>query len=91
MNRLRIVFPLVLFIIFHCTAQLDTTRIDSIVQKAVTTDTFEGTILIADKGAISYHESFGFTDTDKVTPVSNSAHFSVASVTKLFTAIAIIG
>lgn len=90
MYRLRIAIPIALLSIIHCTAQLNTARIDSIVQKAVTTDTFEGTILIADKGTISYHESFGFTDNNKVTPISNSAHFSVASVTKLFTAIAIM-
>ncbi|TMM53721.1 beta-lactamase family protein [Maribacter algarum] len=74
----------------HGNAQLDTARIDSIVQKSVSSDAFEGTVLIADKGNIVYQESFGFNDSDNRTPVTNTSHFSIASVTKLFTAIAIM-
>ena len=73
---------------FHCNAQLDISRIDSIVQKSVTTDLFEGTVLIADRGNIIYHESFGFKVDESSAAITNATHFSIASVTKLFTAIA---
>ncbi len=90
MIRILIAIPLLLLALFHCNAQPDTSRIDSIVQKSAATDAFEGTVLVADKGNILYQESFGFTDSDSRTPVTNSSHFQIASVTKLFTAITIM-
>lgn len=90
MIRTLIAIPFLLLSIFHCHSQLDTARIDSIVQKSITTNAFEGTILIADKGELVYHESFGFKGSDSSSPVTNTSHFSIASVTKLFTAIAIM-
>lgn len=86
----RILLPFLALIIFSGNAQPDSNPIDSIVQKSVTTDLFEGTILIADKGAIVYQESFGFKDAEKSVPITNTSHYSIASVTKLFTAIAIM-
>jgi len=71
-------------------AQLDTIRIDSIVQKSVIADAFEGAILIADKGDIVYQESFGFKDENKKVPTKITSKYSIASITKLFTAIAIM-
>ena len=90
MIRILIAIPLLLLTLFHCNAQPDTSRIDSIVQKSAATDAFEGTVLVAHKGNILYQESFGFTDSDNRTPVTNSSHFLIASVTKLFTAITIM-
>jgi len=90
MIRILLLLSVLQFGILHTYAQLDTKRIDSIVQKSVVADSFEGTVLVADKGNIIYHESFGFTDNDKRSPVTNTAHFSVASITKLFTAIIIM-
>lgn len=90
MTRTRIAITFLFLAGFLCNAQLDTARIDSIVQKSVTVVSFEGTVLVADKGNILYQESFGFTDSDNRTPVTNNSHFAIASITKLFTAITIM-
>ncbi len=84
----RILLPFLVLSLFYANAQPASNRIDSIVQKSVTADLFEGTILIADKGQITYHKSFGFTNLERSNPVTNASHFSIASITKLFTAIA---
>ena len=90
MIRTLIALSFLVLPILHGNAQLDTMRIDSIIQKSVAADSFEGSILIADKGTIMYHKSFGFKDSDHLASITNTTHFSIASVTKLFTAIAIM-
>ena len=90
MRNTKIVVTILLLTAFHCKSQVDTTGIHSIVLKAVVADQFEGTILIADKGEITYHQSFGFKDFANQTSIANTTHFSIASITKLFTAIAIM-
>ena len=71
-------------------AQINLKAVDSIVQGAASAEAFEGTVLIADNGNIAYHKSFGFKDNNKKTPVGNATRFSIASITKLFTAILIL-
>ncbi len=75
---------------FHAKAQIITEKIDSIVNNTVTSDHFEGTILIAENGTIVFHKSFGVIDKEKNTPIENSMNFGIASVTKMFTAIIIL-
>ena len=72
---------------YHGKAQINIQLIDSIVQNATNTKSFEGTVLIAETGNIAYQKSFGFKDKDQVLPIENSTRFSIASITKLFTAI----
>ncbi len=75
---------------FVTSAQVNTAPLDSIVQNAVRNDLFEGTVLVAGAGEVIYHKSFGFTDADKTIPIENSTHFSIASITKMITAIIIM-
>ena len=77
-------------IIFQGQAQINTQSVDSIVQQAVIKELFEGTVLVADKGNIVYQKSYGFKDDEKVDPIQNSTSYSVASITKMFTAIMIM-
>jgi len=88
----RIISLLTLFLIvgFQSDAQHKEQVIDSIIQSAVKNNQFEGTILLADKGNVVYHNSFGYTDKNKLNLVDNSAHFSIAFITKMFTAIIIM-
>ena len=74
----------------HGKAQINIEPIDSIVQNAVEKELFEGTVLIAENGNVVYQECFGFTDKDKDIPIENATSFSIASITKLFTAIIIL-
>ena len=89
---MKIITILVLALIgsFQSEAQINIQPIDSIVQHAVKNDLFEGTILIAEQGKPVYHKSFGFKDKGKVKPIENSTRFSIASITKMFTAIVIL-
>lgn len=90
MIRTLITFSFLLLIGFQCVAQIETSRIDSIIQKSVIANSFEGSVLIADKGNIIYNESFGYQDDENRIPLTNTTHFSIASITKLFTAIVIM-
>ncbi len=90
MKKVIYALTLLLWCGFHSKAQVNLERIDSIVQNAVTSDLFEGTVLIADNGIIVYQKSFGFVDKDNVLPIENSTNFGIASITKMFTAIIIL-
>lgn len=68
-------------------AQININAIETIVASAVADHLFEGTILIAEDGEVKYHQSFGFKDFDKQIPIDNDTRFSIASITKMFTAI----
>jgi CubicO group peptidase (beta-lactamase class C family) len=57
--------------------------IDSLVQQLHTTGGFDGSILVADKGKVVYRKSFGPALTD-------NSLFNLASVSKLFTAVAVM-
>ncbi len=51
---------------------------------------FSGTILVADKGSIVYHKSFGLANRPYKIPVNNQSKFKIASITKTFTATIIL-
>lgn len=68
-------------------AQMYSSAVDSIVENAANTNSFEGTVLIAENGNIAYQRSFGFKDKNQRETILNSTRFSIASITKLFTAI----
>lgn len=71
-------------------AQVDSHKIDGIVQNFVANRLFEGTVLVADGGKMVYHDSFGFKDADSLRPVENTTRFGIASITKMFTALVIL-
>lgn len=87
MNKYIITLATLLMISTYAKAQIDIASIDRIVQNSVTSDLFEGTVLVAESGNIIYHQSFGFQDNEKLVPTTNKTHFGIASITKLFTAI----
>jgi CubicO group peptidase (beta-lactamase class C family) len=87
MKKLLWILTAFLLIGFNGKAQINIKVIDSIIQNAASTKSFEGTVLIAQNGNIAYQKSFGFKDKDKYIPIENSASYSIASITKLFTAI----
>lgn len=86
---MKVLSAAILFILMgiHAQAQINTEKIDSMVQSAVTNNFFEGTVLIADSGHVVYHKSVGFTDKDSTQPIKNSTSFGIASITKMLTAI----
>jgi CubicO group peptidase (beta-lactamase class C family) len=87
MMKLLLILTAFLIIGFTGKAQINKEVIDSIVQNATSTKSFEGTVLIAQNGNVAYLKSCGFKDQLKIIPIENSTRFSIASITKLFTAI----
>ena len=71
-------------------AQWQTGAIDSIIDHAIQQQGFEGTILIAEQGQPVWQLTTGFRDTAQTQPIDNNTRFSIASVTKMFTAIVIL-
>ncbi len=51
---------------------------------------FSGVVLFADSGNIIYHQAFGYRDFETKSPVETSDIFELASVSKQFTAMAIM-
>jgi len=90
MKRIQIAFVTLILASLSCSGQINTVSIDSIVQSSAAKELFEGTVLVAENGTIIYNESFGFKDSEKLLAVTNESHFSIASITKLFTAIVIM-
>lgn len=90
MNKLLLVFLTLIVLGPQAKSQIDINGIDSIVQNAFKNASFEGTVLIGENGNVLYQKSFGFKDKDREEAIENSSRFSIASITKLFTAIAIL-
>jgi len=66
-------------------------HIDSIVKPFIEDTIIAGTVIgIAQNGKIKFLKSYGFSDLEKKTPLETNAIFPIASVTKTFTAIAIM-
>jgi CubicO group peptidase (beta-lactamase class C family) len=51
---------------------------------------FKGNVLVAEKGQIVYMESFGYVNDKTKKPLTLETSFQLASVTKIFTAVAIL-
>jgi CubicO group peptidase (beta-lactamase class C family) len=58
--------------------------------KAVQKLGFNGNVLVAKKGRIIYQQAFGYRNLDTKEPLDNNSVFTVASVSKQFTAAAIL-
>src|SRR5689334_6222702 len=64
--------------------------IDSIVTSAVDTAKFNGNVLFARNGKVIYQKSFGWRNFDTREQLNDSSLFELASVSKQFTAMAIM-
>lgn len=64
--------------------------IDSVMQSVVDTAKFNGNVLVARKGAIVYQKSFGLSNYYTGEKLNDSSLFELASVSKAFTAMAIM-
>jgi CubicO group peptidase (beta-lactamase class C family) len=69
-------------------AQYKFENIDSLINSLHLEQGFDGNILIADKGEIVYEKSFGFANDERKIPLTENSIFNLASVSKVFTAVA---
>lgn len=65
-------------------------RIDSFIKALHHSGYFNGTLLVARKGTVVYHESMGWADMHNGDSITNDLPFQMASVTKPITAAAIM-
>lgn len=64
--------------------------IDSIFRHKAARQGFNGTVLIAQKGAVIYEKAFGFSDFKKRDSLTLLSSFQLASISKSFTGVAIL-
>jgi CubicO group peptidase (beta-lactamase class C family) len=65
-------------------------KLDSLLKRINKRHDFHGSILIAKNDTVVYHNQVGYADFRKKTPVTESSVFQLASVSKQFTAAAIM-
>ena len=66
------------------------TEIVQTIESYLSANPFSGTLLVAKEGVPVYHQSFGYGYIPAEDSITNTYHFSIASVTKLFTAIRVL-
>jgi len=65
-------------------------KVDSVVKSITSKNHFNGNILVAYKGNIIFKESFGYADLNKKEKLTTESVFQLASLSKQFTAMAIM-
>ncbi|MGE8292674.1 MAG: serine hydrolase domain-containing protein [Sphingobacterium sp.] len=86
----------VLFAIFFCinamlvTAQTVQQRLDSLFQSLNQDGEFSGAFLVVDSGKVVFEKYMGFETAEKAKKISSNSRFELASVSKQFTAMAIM-
>jgi D-alanyl-D-alanine carboxypeptidase len=65
-------------------------EVTSVIEEHVQANDFSGTILVAKQGKPFFHQSYGLAELSTEERIQNHDHYSIASITKLFTAIRIL-
>ncbi|HCK98642.1 MAG TPA: serine hydrolase [Candidatus Marinimicrobia bacterium] len=90
-KRLSLVFFLLLFALTGChSSGSKAARFDEYLQSCFENDQFNGCVLVAEKGKVIYHKAFGIANFDPLIPPHLDSQFRLASVSKQFTAMAIM-
>ena len=74
----------------YCPAQNTTLNVDVYMQAHVQNRHFSGAVLIAKKGEILLRKGYGMANDERAVPISPETKFRIASLTKSFTAMAIM-
>src|SRR5687768_15245870 len=89
MTRIALVLVASLGTATVCLAQ-DTARMDQIVRSYVTSGTFTGSVLVARGSDVLVSKAYGLANVEWNVPATPGTRFKVASITKQFTAAAIL-
>jgi len=65
-------------------------ELDAMLQKAAELNTFSGSVLITQNGSVILSSGYGFADREKNIPNTSQTRFPICSLTKQFTAMAIL-
>lgn len=89
MRLLAIIWTI--FLLFSFTfADERVEKIDKVLTELQKESSFNGNVLIAEKGKIIYEKSFGYANYEKKELLSKDNIFDIASISKTFTAVAIL-
>jgi len=89
MNRLIIQF-LLLFMAVGGSAQNEDARIDSLMSSIYGSGNPGAAIAVIKDGSIVFKKGYGLADLDSKSPITSSTNFNICSLTKQFTAFAIL-
>jgi CubicO group peptidase (beta-lactamase class C family) len=78
------------FLAGRCNAQAPVERLQRVVPPYVDAHMFMGSVLVAQQGKVLFSKSYGWADLEWNVPNSPTTRFQIASVTKQFTAAAIL-
>ncbi len=84
------IFLIVLVLIANNLLAQKTQKLDSLFQKLSSSKEFNGNVLIAEKGKVIYKNSFGLANETSKEKLNENSIFELASVSKQFTAFAIV-
>jgi len=65
-------------------------RLDSVFQRKSRMERFNGNVLIAQQGVVLYRNSFGYAQVEQKDTLKSESKFQLASLSKTFTAVAIL-
>lgn len=68
----------------------DTAKMDEIIRTYVANDQFMGTVLVTKHGKVVFDKAYGYADLEWRTPMTTDAELRIGSMTKQFTAAAIL-
>ena len=90
-KHLFLLSAIFLFLI-NCTLaqQKKVLQIDSLMKRSAQTGAFNGNVLVAKNNKIIYNASLGFTDVTKTKKLTADYRFHIGSITKEFTAVALM-
>lgn len=66
------------------------TELSSVIEKKINKNSFNGVVLIADKDKIVFNNSYGYANIEQKIKNNEKTEFLIGSITKLFTATAIL-
>jgi CubicO group peptidase (beta-lactamase class C family) len=74
----------------HAQAAPDAARIDQVIQTYVTRHKFMGTVLVARGETVIFDRAYGYANLETMDPTATDTRFRIGSMTKQFTAAAIL-
>jgi CubicO group peptidase (beta-lactamase class C family) len=88
-KRIATLFAII-FSIFIANGQDSVKRIDSLIEKAVKINRFNGSVLVSKNGKIIYEKAYGYQDAEKYILNTTNTIYQIGSTTKEFTAAVIL-
>jgi CubicO group peptidase (beta-lactamase class C family) len=87
---LSVAFPAFATLGLQAAASDVAARLDEIVQRQVAAEQFTGAVLVAKRGAPIFDRGYGLANREWDIPNTPTTHFRIGSITKQFTAVAIL-